>query len=270
MSPALFDPVGGGGQPRRCAGHRRVQRPSEARVRELFGGFRMHGGGRVRRGSRVPPAPLSAKPARLKVRPPWTRCHFRSSFFVLIGVSGLLHGGLALARNVQSSPAGRTRWLVAAFSAGVALAVGALFVCYPCGGSGWICGFPFPAGTSTPGAVGAIRNRELPGVYFAVRGFVDPLAYPMQLVNLVFAFLLPQLALRRWLVKDRASGARAAGLVYGEPLALRRRNDRAGPLDLGASARLRRARLSRRVPLPYHRGLGLELTRPKLASSIQP
>lgn len=119
----------------------------------------------------------------------------------LLGISGVLHGGQALVRNVrQASSSGRWHWLFVALAAGAVLAVGTLFACYPYGGTGRICGFPFPAGTPSWAHIG----RGLPTVYSAALGFVDPLAYPVQLANLAFAFLLPQLVLRRWLRKERA------------------------------------------------------------------
>lgn len=135
------------------------------------------------------------------------------TLLVLLGLAGLTHGVLAFTRNIRDLHVCRSTqplWpMLVALVAGAALAVGCLFVSYPYGAAR-ICGFPFPAATPNAFAL----SRELPGTLPEVdraAGLVDPVNYPVQLGNMLFAFVLPQLALRLMLMLVRRDEEPATG-----------------------------------------------------------
>jgi hypothetical protein len=107
--------------------------------------------------------------------------------FAVLGVVGIGAGIVALVRNVNQiwhpGGTGLTWPTVLTFASGLALAIASLFIVYPYSETVRIVGFPFPAAA-----------WEKHGDRW--RDFVGALTLPLYCANIVFAFVLPHLALR--------------------------------------------------------------------------
>lgn len=82
------------------------------------------------------------------------------------------------------------------------LAIGALFVSYPLWAAGRICGAPFPVATPKASALGWELSRVLPELPSKSGCWREIWRYPLQLVNVAFAFTLPQIGLWIWFAKS--------------------------------------------------------------------